>query len=279
MKDYIALTKPRIAVMVMATTALGYLVSGHESDGRLWWTVLGTGLCSAACGVLNQWLEKDQDGRMKRTAARPLPAGRVQPSGALVFGLVLCAAGLWALWAFSGRLACAITALTVFAYVLLYTPLKRWTPQTTWIGAAAGATAPMIGWAAAQGHLSTGAWILFGIQFLWQIPHFLSLFWLYREDYAKAGFRVMPVVDPAGSLTAAQIALHSFTVLLASLLPIFCGMAGLRYGVGALLLSTAYLGLGLRASWTLAVVDTRRLFLASLAYLPMIFGMLLLGGA
>ena len=278
MKDYLALTKPRIAVMVMATSALGYMVSGREADARLWWTVLGTGLCSAACGVLNQWLEREEDGRMQRTASRPLPAGRVAPSRALAFGLVLCAAGLAALWARSGQLACAITALTVFLYVALYTPLKQWTPQTTWIGAAAGATAPLIGWAAATGRVSEGAWILFGIQFLWQIPHFLSLFWMYREDYAKAGFRVMPVVDPAGSLTAAQIALHSLTVLLASLLPICCGMAGLRYGVGALLLGTAYLALGLKASWTLAVVDTRRLFLASLAYLPMIFGMLLLGG-
>jgi len=279
MRNYIALTKPRIAVMVMATTILGYLLAGAEWDSRLWWTVLGTGLSAAACGVLNQWLERAPDARMKRTENRPLPAGRIGSIPALSFGLILAAAGLGVLWTHSGGLACLVTALTIFAYVVLYTPLKQVTPHTTWIGAAAGATPPVIGWAAATGHIPGQAWVLFGIQFLWQIPHFLSLFWMYREDYAKAGFRVMPVVDPAGSLTAAQIALHSFTVLLASLMPIFFGMAGLRYGIAALLLSTAYLALGLKASWTLAVVDTRRLFLASLAYLPIIFGMLLIGGA
>jgi len=278
MKDLLALCKPRIAVMVMAMTALGYKLAGAESDARLWWTILGTGLTAGACGVLNQWLERRVDGLMKRTADRPLPAGRVGSLKALALGLILCAAGLIVLWAESGGLACAITALTIIAYVLFYTPLKQVTPHTTWIGAAAGAAPPLIGWAAAVGHLSPQAWVLFAIQFLWQIPHFLSLFWMYREDYARAGFQVMPVVDPAGGLNAAQIALHSFTVLLASLMPIFLGMAGFRYGVAALLLSTAYLALGLKASWTLAVVDTRRLFLASLAYLPIIFGMLLLGG-
>lgn len=279
MRDYLALTKPRIVVMVMATTALGYMLAGAESDSRLWWTIVGTGLSGAACGVLNQWFERVQDGKMKRTANRPLPAGRVPAIPALAFGLCLGAAGLAVLWSRSGNLACLVTALTIGSYVLLYTPLKQVTPHTTWIGAAAGATPPLIGWAAAAGSLPVQAWILFAIQFLWQIPHFLAIFWMYREDYANAGFRVMPVVDPAGGLTAAQIALHSFTVLLASLMPIFFGMAGLRYGIAALLLSTAYLALGLKASWTLAVVDTRRLFLASLAYLPIIFGMLLIGGA
>ncbi|MBI3551024.1 MAG: protoheme IX farnesyltransferase [Elusimicrobia bacterium] len=278
MRDYIALAKPRIGVMVMATTALGFLLSGAQSGPRLWWTALGAGLASGACGALNQWLERRADGLMKRTAGRPLPAGRIKASRALAFGLCLCLLGLGILRLRSGKLPCLIAALTVAAYVLAYTPLKRMTPHTTWIGAAAGAAPPLIGWAAGLGHLSPQAWVLFGIQFLWQIPHFLSLFWLYREDYARAGFQVMPVVDPAGGLTAAQIAVHSLTVLLASLMPIFLGMAGVGYGLAALLLSTAYLGLGLKASWTLAVVDTRRLFLASLAYLPILFGMLLIGG-
>ncbi len=278
MKDYLTLAKPRIAVMVMATAALGFLLSGAEADARIWWTVLGAGLSSGACGALNQWLEKRVDGLMKRTSGRPLPAGRLSENSALAFGVILAAAGLGILWFCSGRLPCAITALTIFSYVALYTPLKQVTPHTTWIGAAAGAAPPLIGWAAGVGSLSIQAWALFTIQFLWQIPHFLALFWLYREDYARAGFRVMPVVDPAGGLTAAQIAVHSLTVLLASLMPIFLGMAGVRYGIGALLLSTAFLGLGLRASWTLAPTDTRRLFLASLAYLPILFVMLLIGG-
>jgi protoheme IX farnesyltransferase len=152
------------------------------------------------------------------------------------------------------------------------------TPQTTWLGAAAGATPPLIGWAAATGALSAKAWALFGIQFLWQIPHFLALFWIYREDYARAGFRVMPVVHPDGGTTAAQIAIHSFTLLPATLLPVVLGMAGFSYAVSALLIGIVFLGLGLRASWTLAHSDARRLFLASLAYLPLIFGMLFFGG-
>jgi protoheme IX farnesyltransferase len=279
LNNYLVLAKPRIGVMVMATVALGYLLSGAETGPRLWWAILGSGLASGACGALNQWLEAGVDGRMQRTAKRPLPAGRISSTKALLFGLALAAAGLAILYFGSGALPCFVTALTIFSYVALYTPLKQVTPHTTWIGAAAGAAPPLIGWAAGVGSLPAQAWALFAIQFLWQIPHFLALFWLYREDYARAGFRVMPVVDPAGGLTAAQIAVHSLTVLLASLMPIFLGMAGVRYGIAALLLSTGYLALGLKASWTLAAADTRRLFLASLAYLPIIFGMLLIGGS
>lgn len=278
MKDYLTLSKPRIAVMVMATTGLGFLLSGGRSGALLWWTLAGTGLAAGACGALNQYLESAQDLLMARTRSRPLPARRLSPAAALVFGLGLAAAGLGLLLWKSGALPCALTAGTLVLYLLAYTPLKRVTPHTTWIGALAGATPPLVGWSSAQGSLATGAWVLFAIQFLWQIPHFLAMFWLHRQDYARAGFRVMPVEDPSGGLTAAQIAIHSFTVLPASLMPSFCGMAGPGYGFGALALGTAYLGLGMRASWTLAAIDTRRLFLASLAYLPILFGMLLLGG-
>ncbi len=278
MKSYVQLTKPRIVLLVALTTALGYLLPGGSADARLFWTLLGASLSAAACGALNQLIERGQDALMLRTRKRPLPAGDVSPAQALAFGLFCATAGLGILYIVAGRLAFEVTAFTLAAYLLGYTPLKRVTPQTTWLGAAAGATPPLIGWAAFEGKLPAQAWVLFAIQFLWQIPHFLSIFWMYREDYARAGFRVAPVVDPRGGLTAAQIAVHSFTVLPVSLLPVFCGMAGLRYGVGALALSTAYLGLGMKASWTLAVVDTRRLFLASLAYLPLLYGMLLIGG-
>ncbi len=162
--------------------------------------------------------------------------------------------------------------------MLGYTPLKKVTPQTTWIGAAAGAMPPLIGWAAYAGSLSPKAWVLFGIQFLWQIPHFLALFWIYREEYAAAGFRTMPVVHPDGGTTAVQIALHSFTLIPMTLLPLVLGMAGLPYAFAALAVGVVFLGFGLRASWTMSVVDSRRLFLASLAYLPLIFGMLYFGG-
>ncbi len=277
MRDYLELCKTRIAFMVMATCALGYALAGGRPDAKLFWTVLGAGLASCSCGAFNQMLERVEDATMRRTASRPVASGRLSPLDAAIFASTVGALGLIILAVESGRLPLILTASTLILYVAFYTPLKKVTPQTTWIGAAAGATPPLIGWAAATGSLPIQAWLLFGIQFVWQIPHFLAMFWLHREDYAKAGFRVMPVVDPAGGLTAAQIAVHSLTMLGAALLPVFCGMAGLGYAVGALLLSTAYLLLGLRASWTLAAVDTRRLFLASLAYLPLLLSMLLIG--
>ena len=279
MKDYAILAKPRIALLVMMTAALGYCVGGGAAaDAAMLWLVLGTGLGAVSCGSLNQALEGAQDARMNRTRARPVASGRLSALHAAAFGAAAGAAGLAILWRGCGALPCGLTAATIGAYVGLYTPLKRVTPQTTWIGAAAGATPPLIGWAAARGHLSAQGWALFAIQFLWQIPHFLSLFWMYREDYERAGFKVMPVVDPRGGTTAAQIAMHSFTVLPAALLPVFLGMAGKAYGVAALVLSLGYLLLGLKASWSLAAVDTRRLFLASLAYLPLLFVSLLIGG-
>lgn len=277
MKAYVELGKPRIALMVALTTALGWYLAGGRTEAVLFWTVLGATLCSLCCGTLNQFLETEQDAAMARTRSRPLPSGRVTPDAALAFGLSLGVAGLGLLWARSGALPCLLTAATVLGYVGVYTPLKRVTPQSTWIGAAAGATSPLIGWAACRGDLSAQAWSLFAIQFLWQIPHFLAMFWLHRQDYAKAGFRVMPVVDETGGSTAVQIAVHSLTMLLAAILPVSLGMAGLVYAFFALALSTAFLGLGLRASWTLAAVDTRRLFLASLAYLPILFSLLLIG--
>lgn len=278
MRNWLALTKPRIALMVALTAGLGWALAGGRATPAFWLMILGVTLASAASGTLNQRLEIAEDGLMNRTKGRPLPRGLVSPSGALAFGLVLASAGPALVWAASGRLAAGLTALTIALYVLAYTPLKKITPQTTWIGAAAGAMPPLIGWAAAAGSLSPKAWALFGIQFLWQIPHFLALFWIYREEYARAGFKVMPVVHPDGGTTAIQIAIHSFTLLPAVLLPVFLGMAGLSYAVSALVVGTVFLGLGLRASWTLAVVDARRLFLASLAFLPLIFGMLFFGG-
>jgi len=277
-RNWLALTKPRIALMVALTAGLGWALAGGRATPAFWLMILGVTLASAASGTLNQRLEIAEDGLMNRTKGRPLPRGLVSPSGALAFGLVLASAGPALVWAASGRLAAGLTALTIALYVLAYTPLKKITPQTTWIGAAAGAMPPLIGWAAAAGSLSPKAWALFGIQFLWQIPHFLALFWIYREEYARAGFKVMPVVHPDGGTTAIQIAIHSFTLLPAVLLPVFLGMAGLSYAVSALVVGTVFLGLGLRASWTLAVVDARRLFLASLAFLPLIFGMLFFGG-
>ena len=278
MNRYLPLTKPRIALMSALTAGLGWALAGGRAAPAFFAMLSGVTLAAAACGTLNQYLERAEDGLMNRTKGRPLPSGLVTPSRALALGLTLAAAGPALVWLVVGRLAAGLTAAAIVLYVLGYTPLKKITPQNTWIGAAAGAVPPLIGWAAATGSLSPKAWALFAIQFLWQIPHFLALFWIYREDYARAGFRVLPVVHPDGGTTAAQIALHSFTLLPATLLPVFLGMAGLPYAACALLVGVVFLGLGMRASWTLAIVDARRLFLASLAYLPLIFGMLYFGG-
>jgi protoheme IX farnesyltransferase len=277
-KNYIALTKPRIALMVALTAGLGWALAGGKPTAAFFVMLLGVSLASAASGTLNQYVERVEDGLMNRTKKRPLPTGRVAPARALLLGLILAVVGPALVWAAAGKLAAGLTAATIALYVLAYTPLKKVTPQTTWIGAAAGAMPPLIGWAACAGTLTPKAWVLFGIQFLWQIPHFLALFWIYREEYAAAGFRTMPVVHPDGGTTAVQIAMHCFTLLPMTLLPVMLGMAGLSYGFAALIVGIVFLCFGLRASWTMAVVDARRLFLASLAYLPLIFGMLYFGG-
>jgi protoheme IX farnesyltransferase len=277
-RNYVQLAKPRIALMVALTTWLGWALAGGTATPSLLFVLLGSSLAAAACGALNQRLEIREDGLMNRTRNRPLPTGKVSPRAALVLGLSLASAGTAIVWAAGGAAAAVLTLATVVLYVLVYTPLKKVTPQTTWIGAAAGATSPVIGWVAAGGPLDARAFTLFAIQFLWQIPHFLALFWIYREDYARAGFKVMPVVHPDGSTTSLQIAIHSFTLLPATIAPALVGLARPGYAIGAFAVSGSFLLLGLRASWTMSVLDNRRLFLASLAFLPLIFGMLLFGG-
>lgn len=277
MTRYLELTKPRIASFVVFTTWLGWRFAGRPDSPELWWTLLGTGLASASAGTLNQWLEIEQDGLMKRTLRRPLPSGRVSPNAALAFGVAVGAAGLGILAARVGFLPMFLAALTLVLYLGAYTPLKRLSPHSTWPGAVSGAIPPMIGWAAATGSIGAGAWALFSIQFLWQMPHFLALFWLNREEYAKAGFRVISVVDPGGRSTAFQIALHSLGLLIATLMPAIFGLAGLGYGFGALLLGTLFLGLALKTAWTMQANDHRLLFRASLAYLPAVFALLAAG--
>lgn len=278
MKPYLQLAKPRIALMVALTTWLGWALAGGTATPALVVVVLGSSLAAAACGALNQRLEIVEDGLMNRTKNRPLPTGQVTPRAALWLGLSLAVVGTAMVWASGGAVAGALTLATIVLYVLIYTPLKKVTPQTTWIGAAAGATSPVIGWVAAGAPLDARAGVLFAIQFLWQIPHFLALFWIYREDYARAGFKVMPVVHPDGSTTSVQIAVHSFTLLPATIAPALVGMARPAYAIGALAVSGSFLLLGLRASWTMTVKDNKRLFLASLAFLPAIFVLLLIGG-
>lgn len=274
MKAYWILLKPRVSFMVTLMAGLGYLFAGGQWDIRLFWTLLGTALAAGASGALNQLIEKDTDALMERTKKRPLPMKQISPRHALIWGVGCATAGLGILGWMVNPLSCALTAFTLLTYVLMYTPLKQVTPHSTWIGSVSGAVPPLIGWAAVENSLSAGAWVLFSIQFVWQIPHFLALFWIYREDYARAGHQMMPVVDPEGRITALQIAVHSFTLLLASLLPVMIGLSSLVYGFWAFLLGAGFMALSLRASWTMEITDVRRLFQATLVYLPAVFALL-----
>jgi protoheme IX farnesyltransferase len=276
--DYVELTKPRISLLVVLTTLVGYVLASPASVALpgLAATLLGTGLVAAGASVLNMLLERDVDARMHRTRSRPLPAGRLRPAEALAFGSALSVAGLTLLLWHSGTLAAAVAALTWASYVLLYTPLKRATSLCTIVGAVPGALPPVIGWAASRGSLEPGAFLLFAILFLWQIPHFLAIAWIYREDYARGGLPVLPVLDPAGRLTGRQAVANSIGLTLVSLAPAAAGLAGQVYPLVAL-----GLGLGLTAAATRAALRrtpaaARALFLTSLAYLPLLCAALLL---
>lgn len=276
MKDALALAKPRITALVALCAAAGYLLAarGPLDRARLWWTVLGVALAAASTGCLNQVLEAGLDARMERTKDRPLPSGRWGSGRALALGLLWGAAGLGLLAAEVNPAACALTAFTLAGYLLVYTPLKRRSPLSTWIGGIPGALPPVIGWAAAGGALDARAGALFALQFLWQMPHFLALAWLHREDYARGGFRVYPVTDPSGASTAWQMAATSGLLLAASVLPFGLGLAGRAYLTGALACGALFLLLSLAAARELNDRAARRVFLASLAYLPFVLALL-----
>jgi heme o synthase len=266
------LAKPRITALVALCAAAGFALAstGPLDWARLAWTLAGVSLASAATGCLNQVLEHELDARMDRTRRRPLPSGRVSPGLAHALGLLWAAAGLGVLAWKSGTTACALTAFTLVSYLLVYTPMKRFTPLSTWVGAVPGALPPVIGWAAAGAPLDARAAALFAIQFLWQMPHFLALAWLHREDYARGGYRVSAVTDPSGASTAWQMAASSALLVLAAAWPWALGMAGPVYLAGALALSLVFLALTLGAAGGLSVAPARRVFLASLAYLPLV---------
>lgn len=272
MKAHLELAKPRITMLVALCAAAGYALAsrGPLDWTRLLWTVVGVALASASTGCLNQVLEADLDARMKRTARRPIPTGRVTPAAAHALGLLWGAAGLGLLyWKVDGT-ACALTAFTLASYLLVYTPMKRFSPLSTWVGAIPGALPPVIGWTAAGGALDASAAALFGIQFLWQMPHFLALAWLYREDYALGGYRVYSVTDPSGAEVAWQMAATAALLLGVSVVPFGLGLAGGAYLFTALSLGGLFLVLSLAAARDLTQASARRVFLASLAYLPLV---------
>lgn len=269
MSAYLELTKPRITLLAALCAAAGFALAseGPVDPGRLAWTVLGTALAAAATGCLNQWLEADIDRLMRRTMCRPLPSGRVAPGRALAFGLACGAGSLVLVWK-TNLLAWLLAAATLLGYLAVYTPLKRRTSWSTWIGAVPGAMPPLIGWAAAAGRLEPAAWTLFAVQYLWQIPHFLALAWLHREDYARAGLCVASVADPTGRALRRQIAASLALLLPLSLLPGLLGMAGQAYAVLAAALGAGYAAAGLRAVLDLTQPNVRQVFAASLVYLP-----------
>lgn len=274
--DFLALTKPRVNLLVVATTLAGYYLGASRFDASvLASTVAGTGLVAGGAAAFNQVYERRTDGLMARTSGRPLPGGRVAASTAAWFALALSLAGLALLAAGANALAAGVAAVTLLSYALVYTPLKSRTSLATLVGGVPGALPPMIGWAAAQNALSREAWILFAIVFLWQMPHFLAIAWLYREDYARAGLPMLPVVEPDGRSTAQQVVLYASVLVPVSLAPTLVGIAGRAYFAGALALGIIFLVFGARFAWRRSVTNARRLFLASIAYLPLLWGLML----
>lgn len=281
LEDYLALTKPRVVSLIAITTAAGYYLGSAESldRTRLLYTLVGTVLAGGGALGLNQVLERDLDARMERTQARPLPAGRLGETEALAVGITLVALGLGALTLLVQPLAGLVTALTVALYVFGYTPLKRTSALCTVVGAVPGALPPVTGWAAASGSLGPGAWALFGVFFFWQLPHALAIARLYREDYARAGIQVLPVVDRDGASTGRHVVLNGIALVAAAMLPALAGIAGARYLAVSLVLGLVLLGF---CFW-LALANTRRsargLFLASLLYVPLLLAALMLDKA
>jgi protoheme IX farnesyltransferase len=273
---YFELTKPGIVLMIVSTTLVGFYLGAQRRVDLvlLLHTLASTALAAGGTLALNQYLERDLDALMLRTRARPLPSGRVLPESALAFGTALAAAGLAYQTLAVGALAASVTAATTACYLFFYTPLKRRTPLCSLVGAVPGALPPVAGWAAARGDLSIGAWVLFSILYLWQIPHSLAIARLYRHDYARAGIRLLPVIDPDSSATERQILLNSFALFTVALLPTLLGVAGRLYFVAALGLGAWLLRSAIRLGHTRSLADARRLLYATLVYLPLLLGLM-----
>jgi protoheme IX farnesyltransferase len=274
--DLVALTKPRVVVMVLVTTVVGYYVglSGAPDYGRLVALVMGTLLAAGGTLAINQYWEREVDAHMERTRSRPLPDGRLAPLEALLFGSALTLVGLAVLGLGVGWLATLVTAATFVLYIFAYTPLKVRTSLCTIVGAVPGALPPVTGWAAARDDLGVGAWVLFGILFLWQLPHTLAIGRLYQHDYARAGVQILPVVDAEGGATERQILGGCLALLAVSLLPTLIGLAGGAYFTGALVLGAAFVALGAQQALAPSAARARRVLLASLLYLPALLALL-----
>ncbi len=269
---YIELTKPRILSLVLVTTAIGFFMGQGEFShlSILFWTILGAGLVCAGASALNQYLERDADSKMERTKLRPLPMGTIRPSSAMLFGVYLILIGVILLCLKVNLLSAFLALLTAFLYILVYTPLKRLTWLNTTIGAIPGAIPPMGGWAAATGQLDFGAWVLFFIMFTWQHPHFYAIAWMLKEDYKKAGFKMLPVVYPDGKSTFLQIFVFTILLFFASLVPAFIGMSGKIYLAGAVVCGIFLFMASMALIKTKTMLDARQLLKATVFYLPIL---------
>ncbi len=276
--DFVELTKPRITFLVLVTTAVGYAlgVGSAFHPGVFLSLLVGTALVSGGASALNQWAERDADALMARTVTRPLPSGRLAPADALAFGLSISIVGLALLAGAVNGLAALLAAVTLAVYVLAYTPLKRVTSLCTLVGAVPGAIPPMIGWAAARGSLDREAWALFAVLFLWQLPHFLSIAWIYREEYARAGFPMLPVTDPGGESTARQSVAYAAALIPATLLAGAFSAAGESYLWSALVLGGIFVACTVAFALKRSVRSARLVFLVSVIYLPAVLGLMVL---
>jgi len=270
------LFKARLTTLVVLTTLAGFYMGsrGGMNGWLLFHCVLGTALLASGAAALNQLLEHELDSRMVRTETRPIPAGQLQPDSVLLIGAAISAMGLIYLALKVNLLTSVLGAATLISYLFIYTPLKRITPFNTIVGAIPGALPPLMGWTAARNSVSIEGWTLFAILFFWQLPHFLAIAWLYREDYAKAGFRMLPVVDETGERTARSTISHTLGLLPISLCPFLFKLSGQLYFFGALMLGLGFLYFAIRFARDLSVANARKLFLASIVYLPLLLGLM-----
>jgi heme o synthase len=277
MQDFLELTKPRITMLILVCTAVGYFFGSTSFHvAPFLHALLGTALMASGTAALNQWYEADSDARMRRTCKRPIPAGRIKRTDGLVFGVLLSVGGFADLWFGTNALSAALGLFTLATYIFLYTPLKRRSAVCTTVGAIPGAMPPLIGYAAASGVLDAGAMALFLILFVWQFPHFYAIAWMYREDYARGGIRMLPVIEPDGESTARRVVACSLLLIPISLVPRLLGMTGSLYAATAIAAGTVLVGYGVRLGRERTLLAARHVLLASVLYLPVLLGVMVL---
>jgi len=278
MKDYLELTKPRITVLILICTAVGYFFGSPNSFHLALFVhvLLGTALMASGTAALNQWYEADSDAKMRRTSKRPIPAGRIERIDGLVFGALLSIAGFADLWFGTNALAAGLGLFTLATYIFLYTPLKRRSVACTTVGALPGAMPPLIGYAAASGRLDAWALALFLILFVWQFPHFYAIAWMYRDDYARGGIRMLPVIEPDGESTARRIVACSILLIPISLIPRLLGMTGPIYAAAAVAAGLGLLYIGVRLGRDRTCARARHVLMASVLYLPIVLAVMVI---